>query len=194
MTIKPPNKVAIYYICRNMREIDAKEIYPLHYHNNPLILAEETYHAMTLGKGLVIWADGLPAAIIGVHPEHGGKSCYRVFAFGTDDWKKAVFVCMRELRKMTREVIQEHGTMRMHADSHEDHKEAHEWMKRMNGKLESVMPYYGKNGETYHRYVWFRDDPSWKNQPGWQPFIEDIDICAEAAAQAWNPWNHTVDL
>lgn len=183
VTVKPPNKVAVYHICRNMREIDAKEIYPLCWHESPLLLAEQTFQAMKLGKGKVIWVDGIPTAIIGVHPEHGGKACYRVFAFGTDDWKKAVFVCMRELRKMTREVIQAHGTMRMHADSSEHHNEAHAWMQRMNGKLESVMPYYGKNGETYHRYVWLRDDPSWKDQPGWKPFIKDLKPCAAAVEQ-----------
>ncbi len=193
VTIKPPNKVAVYHICNHLREVDAKEIYPLCYHDSPMLLAEQTYQAMKHGRGHVIWADGIPTAIIGVHPEHGGKACYRVFAFGTDDWKKAVYACMRELRRMVRDVIREDGTMRMHADSHEDHKEAHAWMKRMGGRCESVMRHYGKNGETYHRFVWLRDEIKWANDPNWQPFTKDLDICAEEEAQKWSPWNHIQD-
>ena len=181
VTVKPINKVSLYYVCSNLREIDQREIYPLLSHDNPLILAHQTLHCVHEGRGVCIWVDGMPAAICGVHPEIGHMT-YRVFAFGTDKWKSAAFLVMRELRKIAREVIKEHGTMRMHADSLADHTEAHRWMERMNGVRESEMPFYGKNGETYYRYRWLRNDVRWMNSPAWQPYaIEAREPCADQA-------------
>lgn len=183
VTVKPVNQVALYHICRNLRECDAQEIYPLCHHDNPLILAQQTMWACNAGQGKLIWVNGIPAAVCGVHPEFSGHMNYRVFAFGTDDWKAAAYPVMRELRKIAREVIKEHGTMRMQADSSEHHTEAHAWMERMNGKRESVMPHYGKNGETYYRYVWLRDDVSWMNSPEWAPYnTKEIEPCVDQKA------------
>lgn len=181
-SVKPVNRVALYHICANMRDVDKREIYPLLPHDNPLLLAHQTMHACNMGRAKCIWVNGIPAAVCGVHPEFGHMA-YRVFAFGTDQWKSAAFLVMRELRKIARSVIKDHGTMRMHADSHADHEEAHKWMERMNGKCESVMPYYGKNGETYHRYVWLRDDVEWMNSPEWQPYSTKEIPCADQAAK-----------
>ncbi len=185
VTVKPANQVALYHICRNLRECDAQEIYPLCHHENPMILAQQTMWACNAGMGNIVWVDGLPTAVCGVHPEFSGHMNYRVFAFGTDDWKAAAYPVMRELRKIAREVIREHGTMRMQADSSEHHTEAHAWMERMNGKRESIMRHYGKNGETYYRYVWLRDDVSWMNSPEWAPYnTEEIKPCADQKAVA----------
>jgi hypothetical protein len=134
---------------------------------------------MRVGRGGIVWADGLPVALYGVHKEFGTSVHYRVFAFGTDDWKKGAYVVMRELRKLVREVIDEEGTMRMQADSHEDHTEAHQWMEKMGGKRESIMRHYGKNGETYYRYVWLRDEAHLRLDDTWSPWLvkpEQMDI------------------
>jgi hypothetical protein len=188
VTVKPINKIAVHYICTHLREIDKREIYPLFFFDDPEHLTAATMWAIEHGKGRIIWANGLPAALIGVHPEANGPSCWRVFAFGTDNWKSAAYLCMRELRKLAREVIRETGAMRMHCDSIEEHTEAHSWIERMGGEVESVMPHYGKNGETYRRYVWLRDRSAFMSDPNWKEYA----ACAEAEETKSNHLSHTL--
>ena len=156
ITSKPYNIYSLNYICQNLREIDQREIYPLLQHKSSTFLANLTYQACEAGQASVIWVNKLPAAVVGLHPLHGNV-CWQVFIFGTDHFKSGMTVIMRDIRKHIRKVCDMYPeAQRMQADSHFEHTEAHEWMERLHGVRESVMPCYGSDGSTYYRYRFLR--------------------------------------
>lgn len=158
--VHEPNLFSILHICQRLRQVDADEIYPLLPFDSSSMLAKCTLEQMDRGYGSVIWWDGKPSALIGVHPLHG-KACWQVFAFGTDDWKSCAIEIMRESRRLIANALNAYPeAMRLQCDSSIDHTEAHGWLERMGAYVESKMPYYGKDGNTYLRYVWIRSDDS----------------------------------
>ncbi len=162
ITLKTSNRYALHYICQNLRACDKEEIYPLLPSDSSSILAEYTWGATQQGTGRIVWKDGVPATVVGLQPVHG-KACWQVFAFGTDDWTDCIFQSMRGLRLCIREVTDKYPeAIRMQADSHQNHTEAHAWIERLNGVREAEMPFYGRDGATYYRYRWIKGDAAWE--------------------------------
>ena len=181
ITLKQPNKYALHHICQNLRAIDRQEIYPLLPYDSASLLAEYTFQACENGFGKIIWKDGIPATIVGLQPLHG-KVCWQVFAFGTDDWRDCIFQSMRGLRECIRDVLRHYPeAMRMQADSHEKHTEAHAWIKRLHGVKEAEMPFYGRDNATYYRFSWIVEGQAFKR------YIEEKP-CADQVA---HPYQHT---
>lgn len=153
------NYAAIEYLTLNMREIDREEIYGISWVQNPIGVAALHYEAMQRGYGSIIWAGGRPVALIGVSPAHGtGSSCWQIFSYGTDRLPRVGIELMRQGRRHIARALQETEVRRIQAESHERHVEAHGWMERMGARREAVMPYYGRDGSTYYKYVWLRND------------------------------------
>ncbi|MCP5015840.1 MAG: hypothetical protein GY938_11325 [Ketobacter sp.] len=171
--VRPTNAYAVEYICNNLREIDKIELFASLPSDNPLILTTETYGAMKRGHGVVIWVDGLPAALCGLAPDYRNPNMYQVFAFGTDAWKQAVYYVSREASRMAREELDANeNAMRLQADSHEKHTCAHKWLEVLGATRESEMPHYGRDGATFYRYVWIRGG-EWMNRfKRWESYRE----------------------
>lgn len=174
ITVKPANEIVIYQICALMREEDKEEIYPTFPADSPGAVAFATNQAIQYGRGGVVWVEGAPVAVFGAHPEPFGcydSKCWRAFAFGTDEFKSAVYVIMREMHKLIRDVIRTQGTMRLHAYSHENHTTAHKWIEALGGRREGEpLRHFGKNGDTYHCYVWLRDEQKWLEHENWKGY------------------------
>lgn len=152
-----PNIYALTHICANLRADDKTEIYPLLPYDSHTLLTDATWRACEAGEALIIWCDGVPCAVVGLHPVHG-KACWQVFAFGTDDWDQAIFCIMRSIRQCIRKVCDKYPeAIRMQADSHELHTSGHAFISALKGVKEAEMPYYGRDGATYYRYRWLRN-------------------------------------
>ena len=192
VNVKPHTPGALLHICAAMRDVDRKEIYPTFPSENINVLVAATDMALNHGRGGIVWADGVPVAVFGAHPEPLGcykSACWRAFAFGTDRWKSAVYVVMRELRALVRDVIRDQGTMRLHCVTHEENTGAHKWIEALGGRIEARHPYYGRNGDNYLTYVWLRDEQKWLDDENWKEYS----ACADQN-QAQNRSNHTRDL
>lgn len=147
-------------ICRELRAADRAEIYNLRSHDSWVILAREAYVAMAhMGRGAVVWLDGLPQACIGFAEIRPGV--YDAISFGTDRYRECGVALMRMGRRLARDLLTatELGAHRLQADARADNTEAHKFIRILGGKLEGPpMRAYGRDGSDYQRFVWLRAD------------------------------------
>ena len=154
MGTQAPTLSAIEYVCFNMREDDAREIYNMRPHNSAMVLAREVQQAIAnKGRGAVITVGhGLPAIVCLVVEEWNGV--WQVGMFGTDRFKEGVMEAVRWLRTNISELRTTGYGHLMMCDSRVDHTEAHKLIEALGAKQMCVMPYYGKDKSDYIRYYW----------------------------------------
>lgn len=143
------------YIALHLRDCDRMEIFGLRPHDNPLVLAMEMITTFrNTGRARVAWHDGKPAAIVGFAEYRPGV--WQVALLGTNDFRNVAIDCLRWIRETASDLIANHGGKRLQCDSHEDHHEAHRFLKALGAIPEGPpMRFYGKCGSAYQRYVWF---------------------------------------
>lgn len=155
----PVDLGSLEYICLHLREQDRREIYNIRDYDNPMMLAWETF-AMTnapRARSTVAWADGKPVAFIAlVSP---WPMVWEAVAYGTDDWRKVAIDLMRWGRNTVRDILDSGEGHRLQAQSHEDHVDAHKFLRALGASEEyPPMTLYGKSGATYRRFVWLKGE------------------------------------
>ena len=149
---------ALEFICLNLRAVDAREIYNVVDHDNPMLLAHQAhYMAVTKGRGVIAWWKGKPAACIAFTEER--PTVWLISMFGTDDFRNVAIDCMRWARRTAVEMIAERKGRRLQCDSHIEHEEAHKFLTVLGARREGPpMKHYGKDGSDYIRFVWIAED------------------------------------
>ena len=150
--MKPITLTAVEYLTLNMREIDAREIYGLRGHDDPLLLAREVVIAATYGKAGIAEHKGRPCGIMGVSPLWPGV--WAVWAFGTEEWAKGVIEISRFGRRVIDPFLRERGAHRAQCESHIEHSDAHRWLGVMGATCEGVLKGYGRDGADYLSFSW----------------------------------------
>lgn len=143
---------AVEYLTLNMREMDAREIYGMRGHDNPMLLAKEVVLAASYGKAAIATHQGVPCGIIGVSPLWPGV--WSAWSFGTDNWTKAVLQLSRFGKRELEPYLRRAGAHRVQCESHIDHTDAHRWLKSMGANLDGFLPGYGRDGSTYLMFSW----------------------------------------
>jgi len=148
----------IVYICANMRDRDAQEIYGLRDYDNADMLAMEVFSVITnRGRGKISWHKGRPAAIAAFVEEYPGV--WSVFMFGTADFKAGAMPLLRWFRKEANIILSDVNGHRLHCDSRADYAEAHKMIEAMGGVREGPpMRKFGKDGSSYQRFVWLNGE------------------------------------
>lgn len=154
--IRPITAAAVQYLCCNMREIDALEIYNNRNHNSPERLADEIILAAAYGKAGVAEVAGRPVGIVGVSPIWAGV--WSIWSFGTDDWGKGVLAMTRYGVRVLRPHILDRGAHRLQCESRVDHHDAHRWLKACGARIEGTLRKYGRDGTDYYQFSWIRSD------------------------------------
>lgn len=155
MNITPITLGSLEMICRELREVDQREILNLRPHDSWAILALEAYHVLAYqGRGVIAWVDGMPAGVMGFGKLRPGV--WDAVSFGTNNYEKAAFLLMRAGREMARDILRETDARRLQADARADNIKAHQFIEALGGKPESTMRSYGKDGSDYVRFVWLR--------------------------------------
>ena len=140
---------AISYVCCNMRESDALEIYGLRPHESSLVLAYEINSVLTnQGRGRIAWHDGKPVAVIGFAEYWPGV--WQVILVGTDQFRHVAMDCIRWLRSNAADLLANHGGRRLQCDA----RGPSGFLAHLGAKPEVTMRKYGKDGSDYIRYVW----------------------------------------
>lgn len=143
------------YVCFNLRDGDAREIFGLLEHDNPYRLAWESYSLITnKGRGTLAWHGGRPAALGAFTEDHPGV--WNVWMFGTEDFTEVLFPLTRWIRRTAREILDDVGGHRLQCDSRSDYVEAHKLIRALGGREEVVFERYGKDGADYTRFVWLK--------------------------------------
>lgn len=152
----PISLSAVEYLCINLREIDAAEIYNMRGHDNPLLLAREVVNAACYGKAGIALHNNKPAAIIGVSPLWPGV--WTAWCFGTDDWPKCAMALTRYGKRVLRPFLMARGAHRLQCESRIDHVEAHKWLSVMGAKPDGLLGGYGRDGSDYVMFSWRRNN------------------------------------
>lgn len=149
---------SLEYICLNLRESDKLEILNIRPHDNPLMLAWESFHAIrSNGRGRIAWHKGRPAGLFAFAEAWSGT--WEVWMYGTDDYRAVVFDLLRWARKEANDILTTCDGRRLHADVRDGHPDAHKLVKAMGAMPEGPpMRGYGKDGGAYQRYVWFNGE------------------------------------
>lgn len=154
--------VSLEYICINMRPIDAVEIYGVRPHDSPIRLAWEAFSVIrNTGRGRIAWHDGRPAAVIAFTEDRPGV--WQIWMFGTSAFKSVAYACMRWARDTAADLIEHHAGKRLQCESHEDHDEAHRFLRALGAVEEGPpMRYFGKDGKSYQRFVWIAGENDYR--------------------------------
>lgn len=140
------------YVCQRMRAADYHEIMANRWEEDYVQVAQDAYNTPGV-KYAVLNKQGLPVVIFGVafvYPRVGSG-----WLIATDDLPAVRLETTKACKKVV-ETLLRGDIHRIQADSVETHDWSHEWLETIGFKRESVMPGYGKNGETFYRYAALR--------------------------------------
>lgn len=151
-----------------MRAQDRREIFAMRPHDSAIQLAWESYHyVLNNGRGRIAWHNQRPAAFAAFTESWPGH--WNAWMFGTDDFRAAAVPLMRWFRTEAREILSVCNGRRLEADSIADHYEGHKLIKALGGKPESTMKNFGKNGETFIKFVWISGENDAVIRPHYVP-------------------------
>lgn len=85
------------------------------------------------------------------------KSLWSAWAFGTKNmWRVIPEISRHCVLECLPELVQR-GAMRCEVRVMQAHDQSYRWLRRMGCRYECLMPYYGKNGETFALMAWDKD-------------------------------------
>jgi len=142
----------VVYVARNMRALDAEEIWPVTYAKTPESLASGTVAGD--GYKFVAGSGGVPVATWGALPTRPGV--VSVWMFATDKWPKVALTVTRHIRKELMPVLIDAGYVRAECWTHSNHHVAHKWLEILGAVREATIEDYGPNRVPYHCYSWTR--------------------------------------
>lgn len=138
-----------------MREWDRREVFATRWDDDPNILAMDTMRWGNLTR--VAWNGERPVAVIGaieIWP-----TVWSVWMYGTDEFPSVGLGVTRFVRDTLIPEIIGAGFRRAECKSLEGHTDAHRWLEALGARREGEpLLNYGKRGETFHTYVWDRED------------------------------------
>ena len=150
--LTPVDETSLLYVCLRLRERDAREIYNLRPHDNPVRLASEAAWVLPQGRARIAWYQGRPAGVVGMF--ESWPRMWEMVMFGTDEFPHVAFAMMRWARRELRDLLVNGWGHRLQADSHVEHEEAHKFIRAMGGREEVRLLKYGKDGSEYVRFSW----------------------------------------
>lgn len=140
------------YVCQRMRALDYNEIMANRWEEDYVQVAQDAYNAPGV-KYTVLNKHHMPVVIFGVafvYPNVGSG-----WLIATDELHEVRVETTKACRKVVNTLLR--GDLhRIHADSIESHQGSHEWLAAIGFTKESVMPQYGKQGETFYRFTALR--------------------------------------
>jgi hypothetical protein len=142
----------VVYVARNMRELDAEEIWPVTSARTPENLALGT----VAGGGLKFVAryGEVPVATWGASKIR--PKVVSVWMFATDRWPKVALTVTRHIKKELIPALIDAGTVRAECWTHSNHHVAHKWLGILGAVREATVEDYGQNRVPYHCYSWTR--------------------------------------
>ena len=142
----------VVYVARNMRALDAEEIWPVTIAKTPETLALGAVSGG--GYRFVVGSGVVPVATWGASPTRPGV--VSVWMFATDRWPEVALTVTRHIRRELMPALIEAGYVRAECWSHANHHVAHKWLEILGAIKEATVEDYGPNRVPYHCYSWTR--------------------------------------
>ena len=109
-----------------------------------------------------------PISVWGIVPKRQGVAAG--FAFGTDDWGRAVLPMVRQIRGFVLPLLVELGIHRVEAVALLRRDDVRRFMSLIGAKAEGVLSGYGTEGEDFVSYRWLSDEYSYRRPAQAQAF------------------------
>ena len=156
VTIRIAERPALDYIARNLRDLDYLELAATSPYGDPVpYLADR----VLLNAVLAFTAhhDGLPVSAWGLVPLWPGVGT--AFAFGTNDWGKALLPMTRHVRGFMMPFLLENGYHRIECRSLASRPDVKRWLTIFGAEEEAVLRGSGARGEDFVLYRWLKHEP-----------------------------------
>lgn len=153
MRLEAATPRTVRYVARNMREKDVVEFLPLLWADTKAEMVEELTEAYGEHPAVLCAYDGAytPVAIGGLIQNRPGVAALLFYA--TDQFPKIAHALTRTIIKTIFPHYQSLGVRRIECVSLEGYDEAHRWIQVLGLTPESVLPQFGKGGETYRSFA-----------------------------------------
>ena len=142
----------IVYIARNLRSLDAEEIFPLTWTGRPEDLAALSIAAG--GISTVALSGGVPVCAYGAYL--GRPQMWTVWMFATDRWSEVALAVTRDIRRRMMPEMLSGDAVRADCWSMDGHDIAHRWLECLGAVRECTVEDYGPTRKMFHCYSWTR--------------------------------------
>jgi len=155
ISFETPNYSGLFQVTRRLRESDRCECFATRFHDDPSELAREIDVYARMSIGWLVCINQEPVATLGavlVWPGH-----WHVWAFGTERWGQVVMAITKHIKRVMIPMLLEVGARSVAAYAHAAHTGACAWLEFLGAKG-TPLPNWGKNGEDFVLYRWFREE------------------------------------
>lgn len=146
----PITDEAVRYIVANLRAPDREELSAASNSMDPDLWVEQM--RPIAGYTSYFEHDGKPAVLVGAASIRQGV--WSLYAFGTDDFDRCIIRLTRYLKHVMTPALISIGCHRAECDTIDTHVTSHAWLESLGLRRESIMPQYGRNRETFYKYVY----------------------------------------
>lgn len=146
---------AVTYIARNLRAVDAEEIFGIV--ENAYRLVDQLALAIGNGQSRIAIYKGKPAGIIG-YAHTSDPEVADAFAMGTDQFHRVVPGLTRYALEVLKPSLLANGVKRLQCQSLATHVEAHRWLELFGFKPECTLHGFGRGGKDYIQFVALAED------------------------------------
>lgn len=147
----------VLYVAKNMRAKDHAEIFATR--NDDIdahTIAHEIAYFMN-GIGFTAYNDdGHAVCVFGAHQRW--HKVWDVYMFATDDFNSVATQVTKFVKDKLIAMITDAGAHRCDCMSLSSHKIAHRWLKHLGAVHESTAKKYGKNGEDFYCFAFFKKE------------------------------------
>lgn len=150
MMPQPITDEAVHYIVSNLRAADREELSAASNSMDPDVWVAQMRPIS--GFTSFFEVDGKPATLIGAASIR--KGVWSLYCFGTDEFDRCALSLTRYCKEVMTPSLISVGCHRAECDTIDTHTSAHRWLESLGLKRESVMPQYGRNRETFFKYVY----------------------------------------
>jgi len=144
------------YIARHLRDLDYVELAATSAYGDPVPYLADRVLANSL-IAFTASVDDIPVSAWGMVPMWPGVG--NAFAFGTDDWGKALLAMTKHVRGFMMRFLLENGYHRIECRSLASRPDVKRWLKIFGAEEEAVLRGSGARGEDFVLYRWLRHEP-----------------------------------
>jgi hypothetical protein len=139
------------YVLANIRHEDECELRAIVDPNSTFEQLCTLLQACFTGLAYSVWYDQRPIAVFGAAIS-SSPSLYHAWAFGTDDFYKAVPTITRFMWEQVSHTLYTNGALRVEARALAENIKARKWLKKIGFNEDCKLNTYGSKGEDFYLY------------------------------------------
>jgi hypothetical protein len=147
---------ALRYIAENLREQDRTELSATAVSDNLTSYLSEKIMAHAEMAFVTFNERGVPMTAWGLVPQWPGVGS--AFAFGTNDWGRALGAMTRNVRRFMIPFVLDNGYHRIECRALAHREDVGRWIALFGAKQEAVLRSSGRRGEDFVLYRWLSDE------------------------------------